>query len=366
MDLSRTLKRLAAATDPTASTVTLTLDLSASGRLPAATRLFLKDQVYGNLASEARPESAQGFLRKLSRRLRDFVEKGVRPETDGLYLAAGPDLWEAVELRLPLRNQIVVGRTPYLAPLLDALRRAPRAYAVTVKAREIRIDELLLGERREVARIAATAPDDDVEHAVAIGGGAERDLHQRRWNAAGKAMAKAAAARIVALQRGAPAEWIIASDRAFREALPAPLRERVVEGRLDRAIAARIAGEVETFQAARAEGLRTALGARDALEALARGDVERVYVDPDDPVPGVICTTCASRFPELHRRCPWCEGDVVAASMTQEVVAQALAHPSLGLTFVKAAWLKDLGGLAALLVRKRARRSRTADGAAAR
>ena len=123
-----------------------------------------------------------------------------------------------------------------------------------------------------------------------------------------------------------------------------------------------IAGEVEVFQAARSQGLKAALGAREVLEGMAAGTVERVFVDADDPYPGVVCSACGTRFPELHARCPYCEGDVFAASMTQEVVAYALSHPPLELTFVKAPWLRDLGGMAALLRRKGARRSRTSNG----
>ncbi len=373
MDAHAVLKKLAARVDPAGTTLSLALDLSKSGRLPAATRVFLKDQVYENLASEARNEKARDVLRKLARRVRDFVEKQVKPGTDGLFLVAGPGLWEAFELKIPLRNLVVVGRRPYLAPLAEALRRSPRAYAVELRSGSARIEELHLGERVEKGRLEASALVENLEHATAVHGGAERDLQQRRKNAAGKALAKEAAARVAALHREAPAELILVTPASedFVSHLPAALRGRVAAGGADvlgAAYAKRVAGEVGEFQEARKRGLYTALGAREVLESLAAGNVERVFVDPDDAVPGVVCGDCGARFPELHRRCPYCEGDVAAASMTQEVVAFALAHPPLGVTFVngRAPWLKDLGGMAALLKRKGARGSRSTNGILAR
>ncbi len=373
MNAQLALKKLAAHVDPAGTTLSLALDLSKSGRLPAATRLFLKDQVYENLSSEARNEKARDVLRKLSRRVREFVEKQVKPGTDGLYLVAGPGLWEAVELKVPLHNLLVVGRTPYLAPLLEALQRRPRAYAVELRSGSARIEELHLGERVEKDRLEAAEPVDDLEHATAVRGGAERDLQQRRKLAAARALAKETAVRVAALHRGAPAERILLTPPSedFVAHLPAALRSRVATGGaddLESAYEKRVDDEVREFQEARKRGLYTALGAREVLEALASGNVERIFVDPDDANPGVVCGACGARFPELQRRCPYCEGDVVAASMTQEVVATALAHPALGVTFVRGgkAWLKELGGMAALLKRKGARGSRSTNGILAR
>ncbi|HEX7901860.1 MAG TPA: hypothetical protein VF950_29145 [Planctomycetota bacterium] len=357
------LKTLSTRTDPAGTIVTLALDLSKSGRIPDATRVFLKDQVYENLSSEARPEKSREFLRRLSRRIQRFVEREVRPETDGLFLVAGPELWEAVELRVPLRNLIVVGRAPYLPPLMEATRRAPRAYVVALGARDGSIQEFFRGENVKSVQLGASEPVENVEHAV---GGAERDLWQRRMLEASKALAREAAARVAALHRAAPAEAILLAKPSgtFVDHLPGDLRSRVaplaregVAWTLARAYEARVAAEVEAFKEARERGLRAALGPREVLEALASGRVERVFLDPDDPRPGVACVACGGRFPELRGRCPYCEGDVVGASMTQEVVAYALARPPLALTFVRTAepWLAELGGMTALLKMSRAK-----------
>lgn len=354
------LKTLCAKRDPSGTIVTLALDLSKSGRLPEATRVFLKDQVYANLASEARPAAAHDILRKLSRRMRAFVESEVRPETDGLFLVAGPGLWEAVELRRPLRNLVTVGRSPYVAPLLEADRRAPTAYVVNLNAKGGRIEEHVLGEARRVVPVPAPRLADDVEKAAAPRGGAERDLRQRRLLEAAKGVAREAAARLSALDREAAAEAVFLPrpSPAFVEQLPPPLRRRtsVLEGQgvvaaLEARYEAKVAEEVEAFRGARERGLRAALGPRDVLEALESGRVERVFLDPDDPRLGLVCAGCGAGFPELRRRCAYCDGDLEPASLTQEVVARSLRRGGPDVTFVKGTtpWLRELDGMAALL-----------------
>ena len=90
MDFAALVRRLSAVGDPDGALVTLGLDVSKSGVLPAATRVFLKDAVYRNLDSGARPVPVRDGLHKLARRIRGFVEKGLKEETDGLFLVAGP------------------------------------------------------------------------------------------------------------------------------------------------------------------------------------------------------------------------------------------------------------------------------------
>jgi hypothetical protein len=377
MNALKLVKTLSAHLNPAGTTVTLALDLSRSGRLPEPTRLFLKHQVYWNLVSEARPEETRDVLRRISRRIREFVEKQVRPETDGLFLVAGPGVWETVELRLPLRNLLAVGRAPYLAPLIEAGRRAPRAFVVELGARKGRVEEVFLGESVKTWVLNAPAPEADAQHATAPRGGAERDLHQRRGLEAARKMAREAAALVAARHHEAPAEavFLVKPSATFVDHLPGDLRERAaplggkgVVQALEERYAERAGLELEAFQDARSLGLQAALGPREVLEALASGTAGRVFVNPDDPSPGVTCVDCGSRFPELRARCPYCEGAVVAASMTQEVVAHALAHPPLGLTFVRTTepWLAELGGMAALLRTKGARRSRSANGVLAK
>jgi hypothetical protein len=106
------------------------------------------------------------------------------------------------------------------------------------------------------------------------------------------------------------------------------------------------------------------LGPGDVLEHLALGAISRVYLDPEDPIPGVVCPNCRTRSPGPAARCPFCSGEVRGTSITQEVVAHGLMHPQVGLTFLPPGtkWLKDLGGMAGLLATKGARRKAVVGG----
>lgn len=379
MDFDALVRRLSAVDEPDGGVVTLGLDVSKSGILPPATRVFLKDRVYGNLDSEARPERLRAALRRISRRIRKLVESGLREGSDGLYLVAGARSWEAVELGVPLPNFVEVGRGAFLAPLLAAERAHPRAWLVEATPEEAAIVELHLGERREAERVVARPPVDDLEKASARrsgrqnSGGAERDLQQRRRVESIRAMLREAARRVGQLHREAPGLAVyLAGDREsfeeFRAHLPAALRplaeplgarrdaERRAKAAVARAVAERSARELAELKEARSLGLRAALGPREVLERLSSGEVDRVYLDPTDPLPGVLCMACGSRFPGLQARCPYCEGEVRGASLTQEIVAGALRKPKPDLAFVtpSAPWLARMGGLAGLLTGARA------------
>jgi hypothetical protein len=379
MDIAAFVRKWSAVEDRAGALVTLGLDVSKSGRLPPETRVFLKDVVGSDLDSEARPPAVRAVLRKLLRRIRAFAEQGLEEKTEGVFLIAGKGVWEPIELAVPMPNFVVVGRKPYLAPLLAAERRHPRAYVVEAGPRGAVVLELHLGERRELARIEGQKPVDDLEKATMPRGGAERDLQQRRANEATRRTLHAAAAEVAARHRKAPgaAVYLAANHEPFEEfrsRLPAELRPLAAsigprEGAAERA-AREIARRSEErsrleereLREARSRGLAVALGPREVLERMTAGEVARIYVDPQDPHPGMVCTGCTGRFPELRGRCPYCGSELRAASLTQELVTHALAHPPLELAFAdgRSPWLAELGGMAGLLVVPSVRRPRPA------
>jgi len=386
MDMNSVVKTLLPVTEPDGTIVTLTLDLAGTGTLPQATRVFLKDEVLNNLHSEARPAAARTLLRKLGKRVTDLVDNGLQPGSKGLYLVAGRGIWMPLELKARMKNFIVTGSAPYLPPLLALESKAPRGYLVLVEGNTVEIQELLHGEARSVFRQEGAAPTDDREHRAARagmkgsnsggGGGAERDRRQQRENESFRTLLHEAEKQLGLLQARAPAEIIfVAGPKDLRseverhlngitkgrlkvlgmpgaEVLPHALRDLEALGE------GRIAALGLEFHEARAQGGKVALGPNEVLQALWSGRTSRLYLDEYDPLPGVRCTGCGVHHLGLERRCPFCDEDVVATSIAQDVVAYTLSHkPTVGLTFVGAntGWLRELGGLAALLATKGAR-----------
>jgi len=319
-----------------------------------------------------------------------FVEQELSPGTKGLYLVAGPGVWEPLELRIPLKNFITVGKEAYLAPLLAAEARHPRAYLVEINSNEAVIHELHLGSTQVLRTIGGGLLKESQERVrtsrskahLSTGpgsGGSARDREQQRKEESGRSLSHHAADALKVLHTAYPAEavYLAGPKDAFGEfasRLTPDLKQRTMAiGARDaeamkhafRELKARtddlLERETREFHERRAQGLQAALGPRDVLERLLSGQLERVYLDEYDPIPGILCTGCGAREPGLRPKCPFCSEDVVATSITQDIVTHGRTHPPLALTFVghQSGWLHDLDGMAALLSTRGAPRRTT-------
>jgi hypothetical protein len=391
MNLDRLLQTLAAAEESEGTMVTLTLDLSRSGELPPETRIFMKDRVLRKLRrNEWRPEVADAF-RKIANRIDACVQREIRPETDGLFLVAGTRTWEVLELSLPMRNSMVVGRRPHLAPLLELAQNLPPALLVHADPEGVRMEELVLGRVRTLLRLEARASSQgahrtlSIRQAVAPASGAslgsrgssQADRHQQKTGAQAKELLQRAvdAVKAVRRKRGSDSPILFFGTKpayaGFERLLPAELRASVrhagtVPGGKPDAVMARVAGilekdaqesrarRVSEFKERRAKGHRVALGPAEVFPSLVQGKVARIFLNPDDPLPGERCENCGSVFPGLRPACAYCGGVVSPVSLTQELVARRLGGDPAELTFIpgRSRWLEELGGLAALLSAK--------------
>src|SRR6185295_18695623 len=131
-DFQQRLTRWSRVHDPRGGIITLTLDLSRSGPLPPETRQFFKHRVLKTLREGNRS------IKTLAARIEEYVTDQVRPESEGLFLVAGPSLWETVELPVALHNFLWIGSAPYLAPLLELEERAPRSIVLVADRSRVR------------------------------------------------------------------------------------------------------------------------------------------------------------------------------------------------------------------------------------
>lgn len=385
MDLRVTIREYARRTDPSGSTVTLTLELSKAGT-PRATQVFLKDQVWPNLASEARNGGARGSLKKTARRMQAFLENELKPATDGLYLTAGPDSWSVLELRTPMRNFVTVNDGPYLPPLVELQSTAPRAYVVAMRGPDASISEAYLGTYTPLTLVELWTWARDVQKhqgakaarsrasGASVGvtrQGGSRDRYDQKMDSEQRDVVRGAAEGVGHYHAVQPARSVYFAGRRedfepFRKALPATLRdaatyagpaprdERGLSDRVLRELAAAAAGRRDAaaaeFQRRHREGHRVAVGPEDVLQHLRTGMLERVFLYQDDEVPGLACESCGTDFPGLAETCVWCKGRLRPVSLAQEFARRAVERPAFDVTFLptSAKWLKDLGSVAAL------------------
>lgn len=385
MDLQGTLRELARRADPAAATLTLTLNVSKAG-IPKETQVFLKDQVWPNLSSDARPAAVKDSLKKTARRVRQFIEDELHPATDGLYLTAGPDHWTVLEIPVALRNFVTVGDGPYLPPLIELRESFPRAYVVCMRGPDALISQAHLGSYERLSLVELWTWERDVQNqqtirtARARASGTSvgvqrqsstRDRHHQKVEREIQDVLRRAAEAVGHYHAVQPAASVAFAGRSetfepFRRALPTALREAATfvgsPPREERDLAQRIARDlaksagqsrdraVTDFQRRHREGHHVAVGPEDVLNHVRTGTLDRVFLFQDDPVPGLRCGGCATAFPGLSEKCVWCGGALGPVSLAQELARGAAARPGFDMTFVPAGskWLKDLGSVVAL------------------
>ena len=391
VELKEILRALCLIHDPGASVVTLALNVGMPGTPRAEAGDLLTNRMLGLLGSKDHPLPTREILWKVAGRVASTIENGLRKETQGLYLVAGPGILQPFELGAPIEDFLYIGRTPYLAPLLEALTRMPRTYVLRFDREEGILEEVLMGARREIEHIPSVVVERNAEHQTAghstrgrtgagrptiRQGGGGRDRFRHCIEDSVEVMLHKAADKVRALQREAPSESIYAfGDRkhfpVFRDRLPARLRTQAIHGgplpqrqgevfgksireQEDLRVRGRIDREILEFQARREERCHVASGPEAILTLLDTGKVARVFLDARDPLPGTACPACEVRAGAGQSTCRLCGKPLVPTSMTQEVVSHTLLHPPVPLTFVPSgqAWLKESGGMAALLSEK--------------
>lgn len=385
MNFDRLTRYLAAANDPEGRVITLTLDLSDSGILPPDTRVFVESRLHRELEAAPFPTpTAREAAKKTLKRIETFVHDGVQPGADGLFLVAGEKVWEAVELKVRLRNFIHVGNAAYLPPLMEARLRTPVVHVLRFDARRAVLERHENGSVETVARLETEPLPADAERGVPArtgtsSAGRERVRHAEKE--AAHALLRNLADRLRSLEAKDPTAAVFVAGPGgtpppeFLDRLPPGLRKRVrplgplhrfdedVASRVRKALEADVRGRAESemleFHERRAEGRLVSLGPAQVMEGLRQGHLDRVFLDAYDPVRGGKCGTCKTWSVDAAGACGYCDGRLNPVSLTHEVVSFALSHPPLPITFVpeNSGWLKDLGGIAGLRSLRGIRRS---------
>jgi hypothetical protein len=396
MDLRETLKDLCRIEEPRGTLVTVAWDFSREAVYPKGPRNMLKKKLLSQL--RGRDPGSEKALETLAAKILRTAEGELRPETKGLFLVAGPAMWTPIELAVPIRNFIHLGETAYLPPLLEAMARFPRAAVLRYDHREAVLQELELGQWGAAEHLLAPEVERDPEHAATgregairtgggwmrggMGGGG-RDRYERHFEEDAEGLLRRAAARVEELERNRPLAAVLAyGDHQhfplFREALPAELRPRVfhagatphrdenawkkaVQEDLERVAQKAGRSAVSEYRERQAQGCHVAAGPDHVIGALEPATMVWAILDSDDPVPGGKCPACGVLYRAPKRRCDSCAVKLAPRSVTQEVAARAILHPPLALTFVsdeERTWLRNLGGMAALLAVKGVRSKR--------
>lgn len=304
------------------------------------------------------------------KRIDEYVKAGIdRSRTRGLaiFSCSAHDLWEVVELAVPVRDRLVVNHSPYVREL-EAVAAQHERFAVLVADRQrARLFLFQQGELLEKQEQFDMLPrhDDD-------GGQLGKDQVAGHTAAAAQRHLRRAAAAAFGLYQeqgfdhlvlGGPEEITAELERELhtylRERIAARLHLVVtapdveihraaedVEAQVERA---REAALVDRLREAVGSGGNGVAGLEAVLEALVARRVDTLLVSEGFEAPGWRCRAC-NWVGARGRRCPLCGSDMEqVADVVEEAVEEALAQACKVAVCKDNADLDVLGRIGALL-----------------
>ncbi len=367
------LESLAGARSPRGVFLTVTLSTSRLDDWRQFAPTFLNSE-FSRLLKELQPEkSLKHSLERDLEWIVDIIKHDVSSPTQGLALFAdgGPELFERIELPLPLLNRVVIEPSPHVRPVVHALALM-EPFAIARVSRDesslFVVDEWGVSSERDltgpwlktsdretgelsIRRYFAAARQDSLvdQHFKEVGAslgtllevsGAGRVILCAQHDIASNfrhTLPQATAARIVAeipLDAVAgPGQMLGPARIALQEA-----RHRELEG-----LASRIKDNIGS--AGRGAG-----GFDDVLGVLLRGQVQTILVDRNYRPEGWRCGDCDWVSLAPAASCPSCGG---TTSRVSDAVAELVRLAVLQSAHIEVAEgipaLDEMGGVAALL-----------------
>jgi peptide chain release factor subunit 1 len=286
----------------------------------------------------------------------------------GVFCSGQDDLFEVVQLSRPVPGRVVIGRTPYIEPLLAASQ--PRRWLVALVNR--RVARVLGGP---ADRLEEGGSFEEYVHGQHSQGGwsqahyersVEKDTDDHLRRAADAVNQRWRSEEFDRLAVGGPVE-IVPRLEGF---LAAEARANLAPGRVEvdlssasddeiRGALAKLVAEdekqaeresLDRLAAGIGTGGRAVGGPHDTLEALNERRVERLLLEPGFDMRGARCLTCGLLMLEADGRCPADGGPVEEVEHLREAAIEAALAQDAEVTLVR--HYPDLGplrGIGALL-----------------
>lgn len=334
----------------------------------------LVNSEFRRLIRELEPEKdVRHSLERDLERVYDIMKHDVDPQTQGLALFAdgGRDLYERIELPLPLINRVVIEPAPHVRPLVHALSLLEPFVVARVSRDESSlyvVDEWGLAREKDltgpwlktsdretgelsIRRYFAAARQDTLvdQHFKEVGASlgdlleasgtrrvvvcAQHDIASNFRRTLPQATAATVVAEIPFDAAATPGQMLAPARAAMREARRLELE----------ALALRIKDNIGS--AGRGAG-----GFDDVFAALQRGQVQTLVVDRNHRPPGWSCGDCdwISLAPE--ESCPLCGGATIKVEdVVGELVRRAVVQNAQVEVVEDIPLLEEMGGVVALL-----------------
>ena len=310
--------------------------------------------------------SVQGDLRRIEEFVKgDFERKRVRGLA--MFSCEAHGLWEVIPLPVPVRSQLVINHTPYVAQLESVIDEYKPFGLLLADKQRARMFVFELGELADKSELFEQLPrhDDD--------GGVWRKDHVSQHSAemAHQHLRHAADVAFHVFQQQDFDRLIIGAPDELANELEGDLhpylRERVVaritvpigasdddirqaalevEARVERQKEAEV---VERLRSAVGSGRRGVAGLGPVLQALVERRVDWLLVSQGFEAPGWRCDAC-DYIGTVGRRCPVCQAEMHQVDdVVEEAIEEALRQSCRVEICVDNADLDVLGRIGALL-----------------
>jgi len=305
----------------------------------------------------------------------ELIEKYLSDKPDGMkrgmsiISCSEKGFWRVYNTAIPFLNKLVVDHDPFIKPLAAMVDLYQRYLVVVVNNTHAKVLMTSVGEIEEVNDISSdiestfTGKEGSMSDSGAHRADKQRDKVQRSvYKDALKVV------EVVLAEEGIKRILLGGTDRSraiFKDALPLPLREKVVgefvvEAKsnnseiLERLMP--VMHDVEyKFERKALDSLfdlnkSTALGLSDVLTALQQGNVHKMYVLSHVTTPGSSCTQCGALTPERDRPCPYCGSTMRRISyMLDHAIQRAIDQGARVDMLDDAPRLEKVGGIGAVL-----------------
>jgi|GEM_PF-1946691 len=327
-------------------------------------RLFVKNELHkirDSIGGNGQQEAVDRALKTIE----NYVEK-VRPDARGLALFScpGDGFFEAVELPVPVRSEVVIGTRPHLRQLTELRQRYPRVVIVLVDAKSARLYELEFGKiLKEIDLENPTLPRNHDQ-----GGWSQANLQRHVQDQIDRHHKEVAdvLARIVDQHR-VSAVIVSGQERNvanFREFLPKRIDEKVIgtlhlDGKSSSVdeIAAACSAIVATDRGAhlttRLDSLfqngKGAFGSEKTIDAFNQRRVDTLFITPLAEGTGWKCRSCAIIGLHVPLGCPSCGSEVTTVNLVDEFISAAELEDAHVEYLPESTLVDRHGGVAALL-----------------
>jgi len=323
---------------------------------------------------------SEGTDRKIFKKIKGDIEKiesfvvsNKREFKKGLAIISSSEksFWKEYHLAIPVKNGIIVDRTPYIEPLLDILDNYQRYAVLLVDKESARLFLVHLGEIEEYSEVHA--PDIPGKHKKGGWFALSQNHYERHIDYHIGLHLKDVMKKLELFLAGEKIGRVVmgGSDDAVvkvREMLPKAVNEKVI-GIFHAEMFAKgneifekvkpVIGEFERKKQTITvsdlltianKGENAVIGLEDVLNALQEGRVMKLVFIKDFKDSGYACKNCRYLTKQKVSSCPYCKGDMEEVSYLVDLAAQrAVERGALVEVISDNKELLNAGGIGAFL-----------------